>query len=73
MGAGRSETSNTKGSYRLPEKADKVQAELLLEWVLPGLFILILLGCMLHMGFYAVQGSLLPATGFQYATSAFPS
>jgi hypothetical protein len=47
------------------------QAAWLVEWVLPALFTLILLGCLAHLGYCALQGHLVPATGFRYAISAF--
>ena len=70
MVAGRSETK----AY-----ADKLfwrwadRKEWLIEWVLPGLFVLILLGCLAHLGYSALHGSLLPTAGFKYAISAFAS
>jgi hypothetical protein len=43
------------------------------EWVLPGLFAMILLGCLAHLGYCALQGAILPSSGFHYAISAFAS
>lgn len=45
--------------------------EWILELLVPGLFILILLGCLLHMGYCALQAQKQPVAGFQYAISAF--
>ena len=49
------------------------KAEWIVEWVLPGLFALILLACLTHLGYCVLQGNSLPSTGFQYAISAFAS
>jgi len=67
MAVGRSETTDTDKAVWLAKK------ELLVEWVLPGLFVLILLGCLAHLGYCAIHGAWLPTAGFQYATSAFAS
>lgn len=45
--------------------------EWILELLIPGLFILILLGCLAHMGYCALQAQKQPVDGFQYAISAF--
>lgn len=45
--------------------------EWIMELLIPGLFILILLGCLVHMGYCALQAQKQPVDGFQYAISAF--
>lgn len=59
------------GSSNLKTDGYEKRKEWLVEWVLPGLFALVLLGCLAHLGYFALQGSLLPTAGFQYAISAF--
>lgn len=43
----------------------------LLELLVPGLFTLILMGCLAHMVFCALQAQCMPEKSFQYAISAF--
>jgi hypothetical protein len=45
--------------------------ELVLELLLPGLFTIILLSCLAHLGYCALQSQLEPIARFQYAISAF--
>lgn len=39
--------------------------------LLPGLFTLILVACLAHMAYCALQGQCMPEKGFEYAISAF--
>jgi len=45
--------------------------EWLVELLLPGLFTIILLSCLAHLGYCAMQAQLEPMARFQYAISAF--
>ncbi len=45
--------------------------EWLLEMLLPGVFIIVLLGCIIHLGYCALQAQQQPMAGFHYAISAF--
>jgi len=45
--------------------------EWLLEMLLPGVFIIVLLGCLIHLGYCALQAEKQPMAGFHYAISAF--
>ena len=58
---------------RMPCKLSRLVKcrSILLEWVLPGLFALILLACLTHLGYCALQGLLMPDGGVNYAISAF--
>jgi hypothetical protein len=68
MAVGRSNTTERNWLYGLAKKR-----EWLVEWVIPGLFVLILLACLSHLVYSALQGSVLPTSGLHYATSAFAS
>ncbi len=42
-----------------------------MELLVPGLFSLILIACLVHMATCALQGQGQPVAGFEYAISAF--
>ena len=66
----------TRGRERMIGKAKTVslngeKEEWLIELLLPGLFTIILLSCLAHLGYCALQSQLQSATSFKYAISAF--
>ncbi len=69
---GNSMAGNVKSGIGTGVLVDK-QESWVIEVLLPGVFTLVLLGCLVHLGYSAAQAQARYASGTQYAISAFPN
>lgn len=66
----------TMVSIMMLQEGSSQQSDVRQTWVvdvlLPSLFTMLLLGCLIHLGYCALKSQLEPVVRFHYAISAFP-